>query len=1215
MPTLPNLEKIAGLKTDRLFLDGKWKFEISRDSYYDISPIRMGPVSCSSFAYKGKFNRCPAWPLLAFDKKMDTSWIPVSDDLVPWIQIDLGKYHNKISETKIFLEAFMPRGYSIESSLDGREWQSIYSGDTREVNGINIECGGNFNFEQPSGKMWSPSLDIVQSTEDYSYKMITPANQVLVRPLSLLNTCWCTQDKMEFTLEFPKNERQRLWLYLFSGSGRKERIWVDGKELGVYENFSQPRGLWIHTSLSNEAVKLGRARIVIEKLAGTIAILSRVFLENIEGQSEKESNLQVPSSLTTEDTAGFAPAKDVGRFLRFAFKGEDSLSVREIEIIMNNGNRWNLPPGSTGFFDDIRYYRDDEKFYAWDYDDSDWSNISVPSYWEQSNFSKPTFYFPDDAVGYYRKVFMVESEFKGKIVILQFDGVNNSAEVWLNGHRLGYHESGWTQFNFDVSKYLNCGGSNLLALRVAKISTSSAMDSNDHFFCGGIWRSCYLYAIPQSGILDYTINADLDNGYRNATLDVLVKLGESRKPLLVKGKLYNVEGRQIETPEFSAMLTGEGILSTRIKNPAKWTAEKPNLYSLKLEIWDKNSLIHEIKTSVGFRKVEIKDKTLCVNGVPIHIAGNLTIRAQPHTLDAPQSQVNKKEIQLIKECNTNTIRSHTTPLEDDFLNRCDAAGIYVIAEVPYVWFCQNNYPWIDDKAFLRVYEVYQQHKNHPSVIIWDIGNEFAGGTSPSSQTYLMAQKMAKLDNSRPILTSCTKAMREAGTTIDDYHYNIQKHMSQDQFKKTTYPSIWTEFAAIPLKLTYMSDQTFIESWGREFNRQYNVLYKNEGIVGGVTCAWEDGKIKDDDGATQWGVVDACRNPKPVYWYVKNTYAQVHLDRKSFVVDVDKGIVSIRAENRFDFTDFRELNWYWSVQFRGVTLAESHFSIELAPQKSRMLLLKIDRTVLQQGEWLSLRIDHPAGYNIVQDRYPLFSRDKAKKLPVYFISLAPEFKLPSNKITEVDGSVFYGNVRLKGFTMPQSSVETIKSYEMNRSGAAWTVKFSQNLRAKVEVQYDVGDKLKFKYSVESNGEGTLTEFGVPLEFEKAVYQFIVFRDALWGVYPDYIPNGGDYEVVSPEVFKSSFGRRCVSWVLACFTDGSGVMIDVGGRDVLFRQKVNGISNLVLCDYLARQEFLGAEFPTYLSYKPGVLFQSEIVLIPLSKKGVNWWLNVGFQHITK
>jgi len=213
------------------------------------------------------------------------------------------------------------------------------------------------------------------------------------------------------------------------------------------------------------------------------------------------------------------------------------------------------------------------------YSDAFWSDIQVPSYWEVAKSSEPTWWQPDDAVGYYRRSFTLPEKWRGRHVRLRFEGVNNSAQVWVNGHPVGYHESGFTAFEFDVTPHLKLGQPDTVAVRFSKWTLTREYDTDDVWFLGGIWRDTHLYSLPAQRIDDYTLRTELDSDYKDAVLRANLALANSSASAAreydVQGELTGSGGKPVAVAGLKAagLLAGRAPLSIelagRIRNPGR----------------------------------------------------------------------------------------------------------------------------------------------------------------------------------------------------------------------------------------------------------------------------------------------------------------------------------------------------------------------------------------------------------------------------------------------------------------------------------------------------------------------------------------------------------------------------------------------------------------------------------------------------------------------
>ena len=390
-------------------------------------------------------------------------------------------------------------------------------------------------------------------------------------------------------------------------------------------------------------------------------------------------------------------------------------------------------------------------FAAVDFDDRAFSTIPVPANWEVQGFSRPTYDDPDDAVGLYRRVVDVPAGFAGHHLLWHFDGVFETAEIFINGQRVGYHESGFTAFDMDVTRFIRPGQKNLFALRVCKQADSVDLDTGDYWSLGGIFRENYLVALPLTRVEDTTVTTTLDPAYTNATLSAAIKVaGAASQPFGVTSQLYRFDGSKAETPAMSASgvldAQGEAMvrLSQSVTAPKLWSAEKPNLYYLVTSLRSAGNLLEQTQERFGFRQIDIKNGVLLWNGQPIKCTG--TCRHEEwavsgHALTEPEWQT---DVRLMKAANINTIRTSHYIDAERFLELCDEKGFYVLDEIPFCWADPDDTSYIP--AYLeRADEAYARDKNRPCVLAWSLGNE--SGFGPVNNAGF--NEISKLDTTRP----------------------------------------------------------------------------------------------------------------------------------------------------------------------------------------------------------------------------------------------------------------------------------------------------------------------------------------------------------------------------------------------------------------------------------------------------------------------------------
>lgn len=415
-----------------------------------------------------------------------------------------------------------------------------------------------------------------------------------------------------------------------------------------------------------------------------------------------------------------------------------------------------------------------------DFDVSKWATIDVPSNWEMRGFGKaiytnttnPFFNNPpfinhsDNPVGHYVKSFNIDETWQTRDVILHFGGVSSAFYVWVNGAFVGYSEDTRLPSEFDITKHLKTGA-NKIAVKVYRWCDGSYLEDQDTWRMSGIEREVYLQAVPKVRLSDFTVRTDFDENYKDALLQIrpqftvniedkfIEKVGHfSNTPLQtvvdnwsLTTQLIDAEGNEV-TPEKTQPLKtflGEkypardnvyfGIVETVVKNPKPWSAEEPYLYTLLLTVKDDNGkAIEYTSTKVGFREVEIDDKgRFLVNGNPVKLIG---VNRHDHSMINGKTVTKadmEKDVQLIKKFNFNAVRTSHYPNNPYFYELCDTYGLYVMDEANLESHAlggklSNNASWAN--AFLeRGIRMVERDKNHPSIVIWSLGNE--SGTGPN----------------------------------------------------------------------------------------------------------------------------------------------------------------------------------------------------------------------------------------------------------------------------------------------------------------------------------------------------------------------------------------------------------------------------------------------------------------------------------------------------
>ncbi|WP_053375346.1 glycoside hydrolase family 2 TIM barrel-domain containing protein [Paenibacillus sp. FJAT-27812] len=400
-----------------------------------------------------------------------------------------------------------------------------------------------------------------------------------------------------------------------------------------------------------------------------------------------------------------------------------------------------------------------EHFYKADYDCDGWRDIEVPGHIQLQGYGKPqyvnTMYpwdghndirppaVPEDhnPVGSYVNYFSVPSNMQGKPVYISFQGVESAFYLWLNGEFVGYSEDSFTPSEFDLSPFLQ-EGENKLAVEVYQRSTGSWLEDQDFWRFSGIFRDVYLYSVPSIHVRDLFVHAELDESYTSGSLRVDLKVSAAEQPYTVKLELKDAKGHTVGAASSERSIGDTLSLAVEAGKVTAWNAEKPYLYVLYLTVYDQSGkLIEAIPQRVGFRNFEMKNKIMHLNGKRIVFKG-----VNRHEFNSRRGRAITKEdmlwdIATLKRNNLNAVRTSHYPNQSLWYELCDIYGVYVIDEmnlethgswqkmgaVEPSWNIPENKPEWQPIVMDRAISMVERDKNHPSILIWSVGNEAYAG--------------------------------------------------------------------------------------------------------------------------------------------------------------------------------------------------------------------------------------------------------------------------------------------------------------------------------------------------------------------------------------------------------------------------------------------------------------------------------------------------------
>lgn len=671
-------------------------------------------------------------------------------------------------------------------------------------------------------------------------------------------------------------------------------------------------------------------------------------------------------------------------------------------------------------------------FYEEDYDVTDWKDIEVPGSWELQGFDAPIYtdtrypfpaeppHVPTDynPVGSYVTTFTVPADFKEKDILLNFGGVESAYYCWINGHFVGYAEDSRLPSEFLINKYLK-SGENTLAVEVYRYSDGSYLEGQDYWKYSGIERDVRLIARPQERIKDFELSADLVNDYQDGLLNVKVTLDNRKINKGTAVQLKVLDGmKEIASERFTVKAKTDSIFVFTEHFPGikHWTAETPNLYSLVVNTLDKQGKVTEsFVQRFGFRKVEMKNGMLQVNGTPILIKG---VNRHEHDMHKGRSisvESMIEDIRLMKQFNINAVRTCHYPNQEEWYDLCNEYGLYLVDEANIESHgmeahsdgtLANMEGW--DIPFMeRMERMVERDKNFTAIITWSLGNESGYGKHFETLYHWTKER----DASRPVQYEGggVKGLSDIYCPMYGRIWLLRQWVNQRQPR----PLILCEYA-----------HAMGNSVGN-LNDYWDLIYKYDNLQGGFIWDWVDQTfaIKDkkgndiqayggdmgfvgivnDSNFCANGLVAADRSLHPHIWEVKKVYQYMHFEGVPFSADL------IKVTNRHDFVSSDVYDYVWTVKADGKVISQGKLDVPvIAPHQSVEVPVQIPAIKGEPGTEYFLHISA-----LTKEETPLVPKghlaaSEQWKLPV--VSSSVSVPVSSETLSTMDEAE---NITIKG----------------------------------------------------------------------------------------------------------------------------------------------------------------------------------------------------------
>ncbi|WP_436418162.1 DUF4981 domain-containing protein [Petrimonas sulfuriphila] len=656
---------------------------------------------------------------------------------------------------------------------------------------------------------------------------------------------------------------------------------------------------------------------------------------------------------------------------------------------------------------------------------SGWKEIKVPGNWELQGFGTPIYvnhpyefverdpktrfpkfappYLPEkNPVGVYRREIDIPQDWKDREIFLSIDGAKSGVYVYINGKEVGYSEDSKTSAEFRISKYVK-PGKNSLVLKIFRWSTGSYLECQDFWRISGIERDVFLCSQPKTSLRDFRVKSTLDDSYQNGIFELETTVSNYSPGVSyaeVFYELLDAAGKTAASGSQAVSVQGQGEntvkFEAQLPNVATWTSEHPNLYKLLISVRKEDEKSGEVVPySVGFRRFEIKavktgeriDRLFLVNGQPIKLKGVNIHETNPKTGHYVPEELMRKDFELMKQNNINTVRLSHYPQARRFYELCSEFGLYVYDEANIeshgMYYGQESlakHPEWEQAHRDRTVNMFERNKNHPSVAIWSLGNEAGNGIN-FFHTYKYLKDQERNFMNRPV--NYERGLWEYNTDMYVPQYPSAAWLEEVGKKGSDRPVVPSEYS-----------HAMGNSSGN-LDLQWQAIYKYPNLQGAYIWDWVDQGMEavDENGRVYYtyggdygtdmpsdgnflcnGIVNPDRTPHPAMAEVKYTHQNFAVE----AVDLPKGIFNIINRQYFSNTD--NYTFKYNITENGKQISEGVLPVTLAPQQAAHATVPVGQIKARPG------MEYFLNFEVVQ-------KTATQLIPANHIVAVEQFKLP------------------------------------------------------------------------------------------------------------------------------------------------------------------------------------------------------------------------------